>query len=122
MRRPTAFAGLMVSAALAASLAGLATGAAKPGTKANPIKATTSFSKGFAPKTTTVKPGVPVYFKNVDRARHNAVAKASGGKPGFRSGSPTTKDFSVKAPAKVGRYAYACTVHAFMKGVLMVKR
>lgn len=122
MRKPIVFTSLAVSAALAASVAGFATAAAKPGTKANPIKATTSFSKGFAPKTVTVKPNVRVYFTNVDGARHNAVAKASGGKPGFRSGSPTSKDFNVKAPAATGRYAYNCTVHAFMKGTLVVKR
>lgn len=113
---------LVVSAALAASAAGLATGASPAGSNANPIKATTSASKGFAPKRVVAKPSARVFFKNVDRAPHNAVHDAVTGKPKFKSGKLTTGNFSLRAPAATGSYSYICAVHAFMRGTLVVKK
>lgn len=122
MRKPMVLSSLVLSAAMAASAVGVATSASPPGTKANPIKATTSVTKGFAPKRVTVKPGARVYFKNVDKARHSAVEQTFGKRPAFSSGAPTTKNFTLKAPAKPGSYTYICAVHGFMNGTLVVRR
>jgi plastocyanin len=117
----------IVGAMLAASMATAAIGAgvafaAAAGSKSNPIKAQTSASNGFGPKSVTVKPGVTVYWTNKDHAPHNAVAsKKVNGKAAFTSGSPKTGNFSAKAPSKAGTYAYICQVHPFMKGTLVVK-
>ena len=122
MRRSMVMGGLVVSAALAVSTVGVATSASPVGSRSNPVKATTSTSTGFAPRTVKVTPGARVYFTNVDKARHNAVEDRVTGSPRFRSGAPTTGNFSVKAPRAVGRYSYICAVHAFMRGTLVVRK
>lgn len=122
MRKPLVLTSLILSAAMAASAAGIAASAAPAGSKANPVKATTSPAKGFGPARVAAKPGARVYFRNVDKARHNAVEDAVGARPAFSSGAPTTKNFSLKAPTKLGRYSYICAVHGFMRGTLIVRR
>ena len=122
MRRRTILAAVAASASLAAGVAGLASGAAPAGSAANPIRATTSTTKGFSPKTVTVRPGAVVRFHNVDHARHSVIQDAVIGRPAFTSGRPTRKDFRITAPAKPGRYSYICKVHGFMRGTLIVKR
>ena len=122
MRRSTALPGLICAAALAASAVGVAGAATPAGTQSHPIAATTSTSKGFGPKTVTVKPGATVYFHNVDHARHSAIQDAIVGKPAFTSGKPSKKDFTLKAPTKAGTYSYICAVHGFMRGTLIVRR
>jgi plastocyanin len=107
---------------MATAAAGVGVAATTAGTKAKPIGAQASTTKGFNPKAVTVKPGAKVYFKNLDGLDHNAVAQKKGKLPGFRSGTPTTKNFTVKAPKVVGTYSYICEIHPFMKGKLIVKK
>ena len=127
MRRTRA----IVTSLLAASVAtagigvGIGAGAVAAGSKGNPIKASASATAGFAPRSVTVKPGAVVYFKNSDGNTHNAAARKTGRLPGFRigdkNGNPTSRSWSGKAPLVKGTYAYACEVHSFMKGTLVVK-
>jgi plastocyanin len=106
--------------------AGVAISASAPGTSANPIRATTSATAGFTPKTASVRQGGVVNFRNVDRAPHNAVFKR-GSRTVWTSGRVTTGNFRLNtATAQSGRriakgtYAYICEVHPFMKGTLRV--
>ena len=125
MRRPhliASVAATAVVAVLAATLAGGATGAARPGSAAAPVKATANGAKGFSPRTVTAKPGARVYFRNVDHLTHNAAEDVLTGKPRFRSGKPTTKNFSFVAPTRPGSYSFLCQVHGFMTGTLIVKQ
>jgi plastocyanin len=116
---------LAASAVAAGATAGLVSAAGAAGTKGNPIKAKTSSSAGFNPKSVTVKRGQVVYFKSTDKAPHNATAsKKVKGKPAFAIGpsSGSTGTFSGKVNAAPGTYAYICTIHPFMKGTLVVKK
>lgn len=122
MRRSPLLCGVAASAVLAAAAAGLADGAAPAGTVANPIRATTSTTKGFSPRAVTVRPRSVVRFRNVDGARHSVVQDVLSGRPAFTSGRPTRGDFRITAPAKPGTYSYICKVHGFMRGTLIVKR
>ena len=122
LRQSLVLSSLVVSAAIAASAVGFATAASPVGSKGNPVKATTSPSKGFSPKVVTVAPGSMVFFTNVDKAPHNAVHDPVSGKPKFTSGAATKGNFALKAPTKTGRYSYICTVHPFMEGTLVVKK
>ena len=115
-----------LAAAVLAALAGVAGGSTPPGTKGNPIKAKATTTLGFAPAKVTVtntKTGKILYFRNVDKQPHNALAtKKISGKPAFKSGSPTTGNFTLKLkPGLKGTFAYICEVHPFMKGTLVVK-
>ena len=122
MRKPIVLTSLVVSAAVAASAAAIAASAAPAGSKANPVTATTSPGKGFGPARAVARPRARVYFKNLDKARHNAVEDAVGARPAFSSGAPTSKSFSLRAPSTPGRYSYICAVHGFMRGTLLVRR
>lgn len=122
MRRLTILTGLLASAAIAAAGVGSAAGASPLGTSANPIRATTSPTRGFAPRTVTVAPGARVHFANVDRARHSAIQDAITAKPAFSSGRPTRGAFAFTAPTRPGTYSYICAVHGFMRGTLVVRR
>lgn len=122
MRRSIPLCVAAASAALIAPVAGPATGAAPAGSAANPIRATTSTTKGFAPKAVTVRPGAVVRFRNVDGARHSAVHDAVTGRPAFTSGRPTRRDFRITAPSRPGTYSYICGVHGFMRGTMVVRR
>jgi plastocyanin len=121
MRRAPVISCLLAAAGLAAAAA-LAGAASPPGSAANPIRATTSATAGFSPRVVTVRPGAVVRFRNVDRARHNAVHYVVSGRPRFSSGPPTRGDFRLRAPVRPGRYDYVCRVHGFMRGVLVVRR
>lgn len=121
MRRSICLPAIAASAAMAASALGLATAAPPVGSGSNPIRATTSTSKGFSPKGATVKAGTTVHFRNVDRARHSVIQDAVIGRPAFTSGRPSRKDFTIRAPSKPGTYSYICAVHGFMRGTLIVR-
>jgi plastocyanin len=112
----------LLAVSMATAAAGVGVAATKAGTKAKPIGAQASSTRGFNPKAVTVKPGTKVYFKNLDGADHNAFAQKKGKLPGFTSGTPTTKNFTLKAPKVVGTYSYICQVHPFMKGTLIIKK
>lgn len=113
----------VLSAILAAALAGsvaatgvVATGAAAPA----PVTAKIT---GFGPKVVTVKRGAVVRWRNADRQDHNAVALTKiRGRSAFTSGAATTRHFRAEAPARPGRYRYVCAVHPLtMRGVLVVR-
>ena len=111
MRRSAVISCLLAAAgpAAAAALSGAAAG---PESAASPIRATTSTAAGLSPRVVTVRPGALVRSRNVDRARHNAVHDVVSGRPRFRSGPPTRRDFAVRA-LRPGRYDHACGVHGF---------
>lgn len=123
MRRSILMSGLGVSAALALAVAaaGPAAGSAPVGSASNPVLVRKSRSDGFSPRVAVVAPGAVVHFRNVDHRAHNVVHR-TGGTPLFLSGAPTKRDFTVRAPRRPGRYAYACVVHTFMHGTLVVRR
>lgn len=121
MRRGTTLSGIAVAAALAAAAAGLASGAPPVGSASNPVLVRKSRTHGFSPAVATVAPRAVVHFRNVDGRKHSVVQKTSG-TPLFISGPPTRHDFTVRAPARAGRYAYVCLVHPFMHGTLVVRR
>jgi plastocyanin len=113
------------AAAVAASVAAVAPPALArpaPGSKANPVKVHASGSPGFVPARLVVKPGAVVWFRSTDGASHTATAvRKVRGEPIFTSGAPSSGRFRIVAPRKPGTYAYACTVHTFMKGTLVVR-
>lgn len=122
MRRTSVISAL-VATTLAGGLAGGASGAGVAGSAANPVRATTSPVRGFAPATVVARPGARVHVRNVDRARHNIIEdRPGGGRARFRSGAPTTGDFTVRAPTRAGTYTFICQVHGFMRGTLRVRR
>lgn len=112
---------LLGAAALAFGATGGAIGAAKVGTKANPVKSQANPSNGFTPKVITAKQNTFVYFVSTDKAPHNAVGK------GFNSGTPSVSTYRAKTPKlkaneKSRTIPYICTIHPFMKGVLKVTK
>jgi len=78
----------------------------------------------FVPARVVVKPGQLVVWKNSDRVRHNAFAlRQINGRPAFatRTGGRGAL-LTARAPRRPGTYAYICTVHPNMHGVLVVRR
>ncbi|NNN21592.1 MAG: hypothetical protein HKL80_06260 [Acidimicrobiales bacterium] len=72
----------------------------------------------FSPSPLTVSPGETVNVQNHDQMAHTVTAKDQT----FDTGAiPAGSSTSFKAPSKAGTYAYSCTFHTFMHGVLIVK-
>jgi plastocyanin len=95
---------------LGAAAAGAAS-AAKPVTHTVVIEGTQ-----FAPATLTVNRGDTVVWQNKDPFPHTATAKGT-----FDSGSIAAgKSWRYRAKA-AGEYAYVCTLHPNMKGMLTVR-
>jgi len=94
---------------------GSAAGATATASKAKLVKI-----KGFAykPKTLRVRRGARVTFKNLDRARHNAVAR---GKRRFSTGTLRRGNSKTIRFKRRGTYSYLCTFHPFMRGKIVVK-
>ncbi|MGE0026199.1 MAG: cupredoxin domain-containing protein [Thermoleophilia bacterium] len=114
----------IAAAAIATAVAGTAGGATHPaaGSRANPVRADADSAGGFSPRTITATAGSRVFFRNVDHLEHNAAEDVLSGRPRFRSGTPTTRNFSFVAPSKSGTYVYHCQIHGFMRGTLIVRR
>jgi len=94
-----------------ASFVGLTVAAATPVTHTVVMKATS-----FAPLTLTLKLGDAVVWRNDDFFPHTATA------PGiFDSGSIAVGASWKYQPKAVGEYAYICTFHPNMKGILTVE-
>jgi plastocyanin len=113
--------GLTACTALAVAVATAAAAPAAP-TTVEPEIEMEDFS--FRPARLTVRPGALVVWKNRDRAPHNAVALARrNGRPLFRTRTGGFRaELTARAPQRVGSYAYLCTVHPNMRGVLRVRR
>jgi plastocyanin len=78
----------------------------------------------FVPARVVVRPGQLVVWKNSDRARHNAFALGQvNGRPAFMTRTGGRRALlTARARRWPGTYAYICTVHPGMRGVLVVRR
>ncbi len=72
----------------------------------------------FAPQKLTVRHGAPVRVTNSDSAPHTVTADDG---HSFDSGTVTTDGSATIRVAKAGRFPYHCTIHPFMKGVLVAE-
>ncbi len=126
------FASLGLAAALALTVAacgGSATPSPAPATASPPSAAPASVSPAggdavtiagfaFAPASLTVKVGATVTWTNKDTATHTVVW--ADGSPGSASltngGTPYSRTFDT-----AGTFAYACGIHAAMKGTVVVE-
>jgi plastocyanin len=100
-------------AAIAAAALAIGAAAAAPGTMMVDI---TKFA--FAPKEVTVAPGTKVVWTNHDDTPHSVAATDRS----FSSKGLDTDDRFEHTFAKEGDYAYICTVHPFMTGVVHVRK
>ena len=71
----------------------------------------------FAPKEITVRPGTRVVWTNRDEAPHTVT----GNDKSFGSKGLDTDDTFEQVFAQQGDFAYLCTVHPFMTGVVHVR-
>ena len=75
----------------------------------------------FGPKEITIAPGSKVRWVNHDEVPHT-VASAQGQEQVIASKAMDTDDRYELTFAKEGDYAYYCTVHPFMTGVVHVHK
>lgn len=71
----------------------------------------------FSPASITVTPGETVSVTNKDAASHTVTSDTGAFDTGLVG---TNQTVTFKAPSKPGSYPYHCTVHTFMKGMLVV--
>lgn len=71
----------------------------------------------FRPARLTVTPGAKITVRNEDSAPHTVTALNRMFDTGDITGGRTT---TFTAPPKGGTYSYICTIHTYMKGVLVV--
>ena len=74
--------------------------------------------KDFAYSALTVSPGATVTVHNMDQEAHTVTSDMSGL---FNVNVPPGQMVTFTAPTTPGRYAYHCTYHGNMHGVLIVK-
>ena len=72
----------------------------------------------FSPATLTVPRGARIAVSNSDSAPHTVTADDG---HSFDSGTVQNGGSTTITVANAGRFPYHCTVHPFMKGVLVVK-
>jgi plastocyanin len=72
----------------------------------------------FTPKEIAVAPGTTIVWTNHDETPHTIAA----GDKSFASKGLDTGDTFERAFDKEGDYAYLCTVHPFMTGVVHAKK
>jgi plastocyanin len=88
------------------------------GDRAKPAKHTVSMDgTRFQPVELAVNVGDTVEWVNKDPFPHTATSAAGG----FDSGVVEAGGSSKFTPAKSGEFAYVCTLHPTMKGILRVK-
>ncbi len=75
----------------------------------------------FGPREITIAPGTKVRWVNHDEVPHS-VASAPGQEKMIASKAMDTDDRYELAFSKEGDYAYYCTVHPFMTGVVHVHK
>ena len=109
-----AFAALPFAVLVAAGLSALLATAGEPAAKVS-----LDISKfAFAPKELTVAPGTTVVWINHDETPHTVVS----GDKSFASKGLDTDDRFEHTFTKEGDFAYICTVHPFMTGVVHVRK
>lgn len=74
----------------------------------------------FSPGDLTVKPGTKVTWTNQDQVPHTVTSKDKGG--ALSSQGLDTDDSYSYTFTRAGDYAYYCTVHPFMMGVVHVRK
>jgi plastocyanin len=72
----------------------------------------------FSPAYTRVEPGDSVLW--TQRGSLHTVTSRAGAPESFNSGDLTTGQAFMRAFPTAGRYAYHCTIHSFMRGVVQV--
>ena len=117
---------VMAPAAVVAALAGCGGGggatasaptpASTPGSGSGSSIAISNFK--FSPATETVRRGARIEVSNGDTAPHTVTADDGSS---FDSGTLQPGGSTTISVARTGRFPYHCTIHPFMKGVLVVK-
>ena len=103
--------------ALGAAMSTLAA-APLPGSSHTVLVGISGFS--FTPREIVVKPGSTVTWANHDQVPHTVTSKDKGGE--LSSQALDTDDTYVHTFTRPGDYAYYCTVHPFMTGVVHVRQ
>ena len=108
---------LAAGAATALALAAANENSAHAALSTTPVDvAITKFA--FEPKEITVAPGTKVVWTNRDEAPHTVTS----GDKSFASKGMDTDDTFAHTFAAEGDFAYVCTVHPFMTGVVHVRK
>jgi plastocyanin len=95
------------------------TGSPTPPVPAAPNHLTVQ-SFAFHPSTLPVAAGSVVTVTNADQTAHTVTAAGTGGS--FDTGTIAPgRTVTFTAPKSAGTYPYACTIHPFMKGTLIVR-
>ncbi|MFI1583680.1 cupredoxin domain-containing protein [Embleya sp. NPDC020630] len=90
-----------------------------PGNGASGAATITIENFAFSPATVTAAPGAVVTVVNKDSATHTVTAdKDKAFDTGNLAGGSTT---TFTAPLAPGSYDYLCTIHQYMKAVLLVR-
>ena len=77
----------------------------------------------YIPSKITIKPGETVYWKNQDAAFHSVTSGFYGDPDGlFDSELLDPEDIFSYKFTEVGIYDYYCTLHPWMKGIILVER
>ena len=98
----------------AAALSAISAGAASP-----PSAVTIDIAKfAFAPKDITVAPGTKITWTNHDETPHTVTSSDKS----FASKGLDTDDAFEHTFAREGDFAYICTVHPYMTGVVHVRK
>jgi plastocyanin len=106
--------GLFVSAVVALSL--VAAPLAAPGVGGGQVREVAIPGRFFAPGSLDVLVGDTVIWRNGDGSTHTVTAEDDS----FDSGDLSPGASFAMAFSKPGRYAYHCTIHKFMRGVVRV--
>lgn len=107
---------LLIPLALAFVLTGPSFTSGGPPAPKKALHAVTMDDMKFTPATIEIKVGETVEWTNTDERDHNVTAKDGSFKSDNLSSGSTFKFTFTKA----GKFAYGCTLHPRMKGVVVV--
>ena len=114
---PTRRRGLLAAAAVLCALA-LPLVPARSGSAAPPTVKVAITKFAFAPREITVAPGSTIVWTNQDETPHTVTSNDKS----FASKGLDTDDTYEHTFATEGDFAYICTVHPFMTGVVHVRK